>query len=61
MTSCPIITPYVDSTQKRCVACSGIYNLGERKCEPCSSGLTYNASVGKCVGLTCEEGYKVDP
>ena len=42
------------------MACPGIYNIGERKCEPCSSGLTYNASIGKCVGLTCEEGYKVD-
>lgn len=49
LTSCPILTPYVDQTLKKCVACFGTYNLGEKKCYPCPEGQHYDPPTMSCV------------
>lgn len=49
LTSCPIQTPYVDATQKACIACFGVYNLGEKTCYPCSNNTHYDTITAKCV------------
>lgn len=58
LTSCPIQTPYVDMTQKACIACFGVYNLGERVCYPCQNNTHYDTITAKCVSNppTCAAG-----
>ena len=48
LTSCPISRPYVDVTQKSCIACYGVYNVGERKCYLCPDNQHYNTTTSLC-------------
>lgn len=48
LTSCPLYAPYVDNSSKRCYACGGSYNIGEKKCYPCPTGQHYNSTTSNC-------------